>query len=231
MLYYMMLILIIIIFIHQYINNNREKNKTETNKRSQYNESFENKQKNEPKRESKKKTVDDYATIYDLDNTNFVLNACPLKDTNNFSNKEYVNKFLLDTQQHCSYIKPVKTIDEFHKNFFSFRDMIEQNDSYGPDPVDKMNDIIANQTDLTNKKIKDIYDEMTKGPNINTKISNRLPKFDNINYDGWTINNGSPGMYNTMNEWKYDNEKVMNGGQFDNMIRPEDPMHDEHLRI
>lgn len=238
MLYYIVLILIVAIFIHKYIQNKSNHGKNNNNNINNINNN--GNQNNSKLTEQFEKTtndesknINDYATTFDLNNTNFVLNACPITDESNFAGTEYVNKLLLDTQQICPNEKPMKTIDEFHNNFFGFRNMTEQNSSIRQDPVDIMNNIIVNQQSLSNKKIKDIYDKITAGPNINqnTNKCNRQPKFDNVNYDGWAINTGSPGMYNTMNEWTYDNEKVMNGGQFNNNIVAVDPMYEKNLKI
>lgn len=54
--------------------------------------------------------------------------------------------------------KPIPSINDFHDNFFKFRDITNQisNDT-GNDPVDAINRNINN----TDMKIQDIYDNMT----------------------------------------------------------------------
>jgi hypothetical protein len=194
MIYYMILVFIVIVFIHKYINI-----KTTNNLNEKMNNINNEQDKNKIQEKNKINIIKkDYATEYDLNNTNFVLDACPLKDTNNFANSEYINKFLTETQQNCYKDKPVKTIDNFHNDFFSFRDMTHQNSSMIMDPVDNINMMIVNKQDNSNKKIKDIYDDLTKNPIKSEVDYDKIQNFNNINHDDWTIHTGSPGLFNTI---------------------------------
>lgn len=65
--------------------------------------------------------------------------------------------------------KPMQTHDEYHKDFFGFRDRFtNENTSINYDPVDAVNNVTLTG-EYEGAKIKDIYDNMTKGTNIYMK--------------------------------------------------------------
>lgn len=140
---------------------------------------------------------------------------------------DYMQKHLLGTREICD-LKP-QSAKKFHKDFFGFRDKTQMNSSMRYDPVDFITDLyLDGNTEVArrypNMQIKDLFDEATKGPNLYTRECVRLPKFDNINPEGWTYQHGNPGMHNVRDEWAYSNEKVMNGGKIMGNITGHDNM-------
>jgi hypothetical protein len=152
---------------------------------------------------------------------------CPLEQ-NNQDTMDYLQKHLLGTSETC-LLKP-QTAKQFNKDFFSFRDKTENNSSMRFDSVDFMNQLyLEGNTDTArrypNMKIQDLYDEATKnGPNFYTRSCVRLPKFDDINPENLTYEYGNPALHMVRDDWKYSNEKVMNGGEIMKGIVGRDPM-------
>jgi len=173
---------------------------------------------------------------YDLENAYLDTKACPIIDGNDYSNDEYVTRFLTETDQQKPSCNKVKSIKQFNNDFFKFRDNIENSSSNRIDPVDKINQLtIDSNLDFAksypNMNIKDVYDELTKAPDLYTKPYVRNPKFDDMNYDGWVAQTGSPGLILNQEEWKYNNEKMMNGGRIDGMVRASDKNDNMHLSL
>ena len=117
------------------------------------------------------------AYLYDTKPESMILNAYPIGDNqikhNINDNFRYISK-----DYGCK--KPVKSIKQFHKDFFKFRDHTLDNTSIRYDPVDKMMNMKLDgmsgsltsdnrlSDDLTNyngnnKKIKNIYDYIVSG--------------------------------------------------------------------
>jgi len=152
------------------------------------------------------------------------VNACPLRE-NDIKTDYYLDK-MKGTTIRCP--KPTQTIKEFNKKFFDFRDHTYHNSSITLDPVDK---VINMQLDgdlgqvggKDNRKIKDIFDELTNGVDLYSKKCVRLPYYDNTMHNGY-IPNSVTGMHNTRDNWIYNNEKEMNGGQVDANLYGNDPM-------
>ena len=81
----------------------------------------------------------------------------------------------------------VKSKKEFHKDFFKFRDKINNSSSFREDAVDKINNLSLNNN--SNMKIKDIYNKITEAPinlynqDCNNMVNfNDMNNFNNINY-------------------------------------------------
>jgi hypothetical protein len=137
---------------------------------------------------------------------------------------DYLRKFLLgqrkkcdscgeDSSCHCD--KPVICKKEFNDRFFAFRDITSQNTDQYYDPVDKINNMKLGDGS-GGQRIQDIYDNIVTGPvdrfNKDTGI-NRMPKFDNINFDAYGQDQIKKPMHLIREEWKYPNEKIINGGK------------------
>lgn len=148
----------------------------------------------------------------------------------------YIEKIIqppvLDEVQTCAQPTPTPTMSrkEFNKNFFNFRDKKTlYSSSMHYDPVDKITDLyLSGNEDLirnnktNNIKIKDLFDDLTKAPNLYTRQCVRAPQFDNVNYDNYHMNTGTTGMVTTRTDWEYANENTMNGGKITNTIHPND---------
>jgi hypothetical protein len=170
-----------------------------------------------------KKTDEKYPTFKFIDynkpsieDKDSVYEQCPLPKNQQETN-EYLTKYLLGNRQECPL--PTKSKDQFRKDFFAFRDLTENSSSFRYDPVDKIQQLylqgnLSKARRYPNIKIKDIFDSTTStGPNLYMRHCVRLPKFDNINYDGYKMSYGAHPMHNTRDNWKYSNEKIINGGE------------------
>jgi len=138
------------------------------------------------------------------------------------------------TPQTETCILPPKSTKKFHSDFFSFRDKTNLNSSVRKDTVDNINNMILNgnlEQARSNMKIKDIYDEAVKLPSRYNNSCVRQIKFDNINPHGWQDNYGTPGMSLVQNEWKYDNENILNGGKITENITGYDPNFDNKIDL
>jgi hypothetical protein len=138
-----------------------------------------------------------------------------LSKNNDIDKNTYLTKLMVG--QRDEYVAPVKSIKQFNKEFFDFRNMTETNTSIKEDAVDRIHQLYlqGNLSEARNRpgmKIKDIYDESVNGPNLYEKRCVRLPQFDNINYDGYQMSYGQHPMHLTRDKWTYPKEKIMNGG-------------------
>lgn len=101
---------------------------------------------------------------------------------------------------------PTQTADEFHKDFFSFRDKVYWDSSNYEDPVDRMVEMNLDGNfggaGQPNMRIKDIYDEVTKGTDLYKKQGDRLYHYDNIMPDKWNVSPGVPPTYIVPDIWK-----------------------------
>ncbi len=150
---------------------------------------------------------------------------CPLPKNEEDTNI-YLTKFLLGEREECP--KPAKPIKQFHKDFFNFRDLTQVNTSIRMDAVDKIQQLYlqGNTSEARrypNMKIKDIFDEVTKAPSLYHRQCVRLPKFENINYDGYYMSYGQHPMDLTRDNWRYSREKVINGAEISNGMYGNDP--------
>jgi len=71
-------------------------------------------------------------------------------------------------------------------------------------------------------KIRDIYDKLTCGPQLYERKCARIPQFDNTMHDGYDASFVN-GMHMTRDNWLYDNENILNGGQIEKNLYASDP--------
>lgn len=123
-------------------------------------------------------------------------------------------------------IEPI-SIGQFNKEFFDFRDKIENNSSMTLDPVDKMTDLFLDGTIWKPPKegepttIGEIYDNLTTRPDFST--CTRVPQFDSVMYDGYlNLPNISTGLYSTGDAWTYKGENENNGGELEKRLYAHD---------
>ena len=153
--------------------------------------------------------------------------GCRLKEIDE-DVESYISKNLLNGgDESCP--QKIKTAAEFNNSFFNFRDKIYNNSSMTVDPVDKVLDLymsgnLDQSRRLANMKIKDIFDYATYGTNLYEKHCVRMPKFDDINYDGYKFKPGvsTTNMSLVRDDWKYEKEHVLNGGEVRDGIYPYD---------
>ena len=150
--------------------------------------------------------------------------------------KNIKTDFYIDKFHENNCLTQPQSTKQFNNNFFKFRDYTNDNSSITLDSVDKMTNLILNgdlgQTRYPNTKISDIFDNLTKGPELNSyqKPFIKIPKFDNTMHDGYNYKFVT-GMLNTRDNWKYKNERVMNGGSFMNNIYPDDKNETKYYPI
>lgn len=143
---------------------------------------------------------------------------CPVSKTDD-EFTEYLTQFLLGQRPECDV--PAKPTKKFNDDFFRFRDLTHNNSSQRYDSVDKIQQMyLQGNLDETkrypNMKIKDIFDDTTKGPAKYTRPCVRLPQFDNVNNDGYYMSFGAHPMHLTRDNWTYPDEKTMNGAKMSN---------------
>lgn len=136
--------------------------------------------------------------------------------------------------EQCSF--PPQSDKQFHKDFFAFRDKTQMNSSMRLDMVDNIvNMKLDGNLDIArrqgNIKIKDIFDESVKVPEKYHQKCARLPFFDKTNPHGWKDDFGTPGTHITADDWKYENERVMNGGEFMQNMTGNDPFYENVLDL
>lgn len=117
-------------------------------------------------------------------------------------------------------------MDDFKDNYFEFRDRV-WNSSHGQDVVDEMNQqyLLENENNVNvnpDMKIKDIYDSLTSN-----KINN--PKIDTITRETFYTKNGSNGQFAVNDIHLYDNENIMNGGQYYDQVYGNDQLNEQPL--
>lgn len=160
---------------------------------------------------------------------------CPVK-SNEYDMINYAPQQPLYAPSKCpDHVKP-QTAKQFHQDFFGFRDLTEQNSSMRYDAVDRINDLyLSGNTSPARgypcKKIKDIYDGITGLPSQYSRQCVRVPKFDNINHEGYRISYGSTGTMLTRPHWNYKHEKIMNGGNISESLYPNDLEANPHLPV
>lgn len=154
---------------------------------------------------------------------------CPIKITN-------LDK--VDNNTNTCVTEIIQTPNEFQEDFYNFRDKTQNNSSMRYDPVDKVSSLYlsGNLSDARgygeNVKIKDLFDNATKAPvNLYSRSCVRIPKFDNVNPDGYYLNEGTPGLHLTRDEWTYDNENILNGGSMDGNIYPHETFNTENFEL
>lgn len=132
--------------------------------------------------------------------------------------------------------KPAKSQKQFHKDFFAFRDMTQNNSSIRYDPVDKIQELyldgnLSDARRYPNMKIKDIFDNATAGPSLYTRQCVRLPQFDNVNSAGYQMSYGQHPMNLSGVHWEYPNEKVINGAAIKPGLYGADPYASTSLPV
>ncbi len=153
------------------------------------------------------------------------------KDT---QKEQYINKFLTGQQTQCPL--PAQSRREFHNDFFSFRDKTYENSSMQYDTVDMVQDLYLSGNNSIarqhpNMRIKDVFDNMTQAPNAYVRDCVRLPKFDNVNPQGYYNSFGTPGLSLTRDNWSYDNEQANNGGEIQPGLYANDLSATSHMAI
>lgn len=151
---------------------------------------------------------------------------------------DYMTKTLTGNASDCS--APATSRKQFNNDFFSFRDVTCANSSIRYDAVDKVQRLYleGNTSPARGQqeplKIKDIFDNATKGPNTYLRQCVRLPDFDNLSSDGYTTSMGENSQKRTsasQQGWSYPNEKVLNGGQIKQGLFASDPHRDYSMPV
>lgn len=141
----------------------------------------------------------------------------PINDICGYIDDDLASKYInsKNTKTKICGKKP-QTAKEFANKFFKFRDFTEHNSSMHYDPVDKITDLrlsgaLEEGSDL---KIKDVYDQLTSGPDLYKNKCTRLPYFDHVMNDGYNFDFVT-GLYGTGRTWNYYGDNEMNTGILD----------------
>ncbi len=147
---------------------------------------------------------------------------CIVKQKNNLMSKSDI----VDGHVEICPIE-AQSIKQFNKDFFDFRGKTHNNSSIVFDTVDKVTELILNGGFWTPPageevaKIGDIYDKLTQRPDFQSECT-RLPTFDSVMYDGYQPEILT-GLYSSGNEWTYNKEAEINGGQLEKKLYSNDP--------
>jgi hypothetical protein len=125
--------------------------------------------------------VKDSLTIFDTENARYENSSCNLNTESMEAKRDFS----------CS------TVKEFNDDFFRFRDYLWKDSSMTQDPVDKINQLylsgdLSTANNCKTTKIKDIYDNATKGVDLYHRTCTRQPYFDKDNPEGYLFSFGSP---------------------------------------
>lgn len=145
---------------------------------------------------------------------------------------DYVRESLLHSAKVCKEenVLTPEEVNRHRNDYISFRNGVFQ-PSNGVDAVDKINDLyLSGNTDITRNfkdmKIKDLYDYVTKN-----NFSSSSDKKEAFNNNSDLIIAGSRGDFLAKDNWVYEDEKVMNGGEFMDGIYPSDGKCQENQAV
>jgi hypothetical protein len=129
---------------------------------------------------------------------------------------------------------PKELLAEYRNNHFNFRNNILQT-SHDVDVVDKLNKLETLENlgyKNIGKNISDVFNNITKNIDkpdnpyiINNSSNDMIDRIMNMNVHQTDGHNGNI-IQNDM--WKYDKEKIQNGGVFFNNITPHDNNFDQY---
>jgi len=144
----------------------------------------------------------------------------------------YLRKKLLVGPSYKSAPMNSEELKNYRDNHFAFRNQVWQT-SKDVDMVDKINDMYFSGNDEPNRntrgqKIADLFDGLTQNEDklyqqciSNSGEDSRVQRL--VNPSTSTITEtGHNGKFISNINWQYENEKIMNGGQFFNNIKPFD---------
>lgn len=158
----------------------------------------------------------------------------PGTDSYNGEIGEYLNNTLIGQQHFCGDISPNNWIIDDEKikmerdKFFNFNNCINNNSN--PNNTSLKISKLYNQNN-TDSPISQIYDNAVKHNNLYNKNCIRMPVYDNLTKSGSYFTEGGNGKMYTSDIWMYDNEKIINGGQMDDNLYPNDPSIDGYAKI
>jgi hypothetical protein len=109
-------------------------------------------------------------------------------------------------------------------------------DSHQSDPVDKINQLYLEENSWTargqqGKKIKDMFDNLTKGPHLYDRKCVRVPDFDSMTKLGYFDYNGSQALSLKDGVKDHGDEHPMNAGPFYNSIVGHDKTSSENMPL
>lgn len=159
--------------------------------------------------------------------------GCPVQK-NDDDVDGFIRRSLLQNAKVCK-AKPDdrEDLEKYRNDFFGFRNSINQT-SHSDDMVDRINDMyLSGNSDISrNHKgvaIKDLFDGLTKGNDVQENQCIRMPHVDSVTQDGHYKRQGFRGETYTRDNWVYDQEKVNNGGEFYGNIYAVDPSVNEEM--
>ena len=163
-------------------------------------------------------------------------NGCPISKQDKI-NENYRWNMLLGSHRtpKCCNKPEIEGQRKAFDSFIDQRDNILQ-DSHQSDPVDKINQLYLEGNSSyarghKGKKIKDMFDNITKGPHLYDRKCVRVPDFDSMTKLGYYDYNGSNAMSLKDGIKDHGDEHPMNGGLLNNGIIGHDKTSSEHMPL
>ncbi len=145
----------------------------------------------------------------------------------------YIRERLISGKKPCDSVKKYSNneLTNYRDKHFSFRNKIWQT-SRDVDMVDKINNLyLSGDEDVAKefkgKNISDLFNTLTKNDDLISQdcLISTNKDIERITKESGYLEKGHNGnMYSNAN-WKYENEKVLNGGNFFNNIQPFDTQY------
>jgi hypothetical protein len=165
-----------------------------------------------------------------------VSSSCPI-DITTKEVDAYVHDFVLGNKSVCKTPKSLEEdqVNSYREKFFGFRNNTWEN-SHHNDMVDMVNHMyLDGNSDISRnhkgQSIKDIFDNLTNGPNLYTRQCARTIDADNINKVGCYKENGYDGQTYTNDTWVYEEDRAMNGGIVYGSIKANDPNGNHEMAL
>ena len=190
------ILLLLVLFISvKYRRNNYKKNTVNN---------FENIKENKLNLINRKKGSNMRRTKYDYytkkkvrfaDNPSYL--DCPSKHELKDDEDRFIDEYVFNSKIHCHNSPPPNktNLSEYRRDFFEFRNKTNQiANNYSP--VDRINETIVSNPDLSGEKISDIYDALTSN-DFNTSYTkiNMPVGMDKIKYIDGNNNNSTFASY------------------------------------
>lgn len=147
--------------------------------------------------------------------------------TNFYDNSvgEYLRDTLIGSQNYCGDDKNTSNkwdydLKKERDKFFGFNDFINQNSNPNNMAFRVQKLYNENNTDMSLSKI---YDNAVKETNLYEKQCVKTPIYDNLTKTGAYVREGCTGDTFLNDNWMYNNDKIINGGQISKNLYPYDP--------
>jgi len=161
--------------------------------------------------------------------------GCKIKKTENTLD-DYIWGSLLGRHRVCQAQLPLKKEAETAlEEHLRVRDITWQ-DGHQEDPVDRVNMLyLSDNQDIARSyegtKIRDLYNQLTRGPTLYNRTCARTPKFDNYVGKEYYDVNGPQEFMMKRKHHNYNKEHSMNGGPIEPTLYGDDPSATSYLPL